>query len=153
MSKGLVLVVDLDAESREQTAKVLNGNGFETISTGLCVSHAINLVDESGPRPDIIVMDACHTCRSQGHPTTDLRVSCGIGEIPVVLLTARSGVEHHDCAFRAGVQKYLLKPCDPVELTLAIEELLERQRLADHHDADASEVAGLLSEARKATTA
>lgn len=123
MSKGKVLIVDLDGETLDQTTRALRESGFETLPTRGCVADVTRVIHG---RPDVIVMDACGNCRRRGGHRSDLRDHCAIGEIPVVLLTERCDVLDHDCAFKAGVQKYLLKPFDPLELEMAIEELLER---------------------------
>lgn len=123
MAKGTVLIVDQNDDSRGRTAGILSSAGFETISTHQCVADVLR---DTRERPDLIVLDACRRCHCRGRIEACLCIHCTVCEIPVIVLNASTRSEDHDCAFRAGVKKYLLRPCDPIELKLAVEELVER---------------------------
>ncbi|MDX2473031.1 MAG: hypothetical protein QNL91_04925 [Candidatus Krumholzibacteria bacterium] len=123
MSKGHILIVDQDIKALEHTTKTLREAGFDVVSSNHCVSEVTATVHTL---PDVVVMDACRNCASRGPVRSSEHGACGIGSIPTILLTERGDEVDHDCAFRAGVQKYLAKPCTDIELVLAIEELIMR---------------------------
>lgn len=49
-----------------------------------------------------------------------------LSKIPVIILTARSDKKTMDLSNSLGVEKYLNKPVDPLELKSAIEELVNK---------------------------
>jgi signal transduction histidine kinase/DNA-binding response OmpR family regulator/ligand-binding sensor domain-containing protein len=65
--------------------------------------------------------------------------------IPVVMLTARSGIADKLTAFRIGVDDYMVKPFDTQELMARVNNLLQRQ-YARRHWADAPEAATPMEE-------
>jgi DNA-binding response OmpR family regulator len=82
--------------------------------------------------PDVIVsdimmpgLDGCSLCRAlKSDPETDF--------IPVILLTAKSGLESRLEGLEGGADDYISKPFEPAELLLRIRNLLRaRARLKD----------------------
>jgi DNA-binding response OmpR family regulator len=124
MSNGRVLIVDRDAQMLAWSCTVLRRAGFETWPASRCAADVLSVLEAE---PDVVVMDACTSCVHAASWQRELRASCGIGRVPVVLFTARARTEDLQCAFVAGVEKYLVKPCEPHELVLAVEELVQRR--------------------------
>lgn len=78
--------------------------------------------------PDLIVsdvmmpgMDGYELCRR-------LRANTRTSRVPIILLTARGGIEEKKLGFEAGADDYLVKPADPAELRLRIAALLARSQ-------------------------
>lgn len=60
-------------------------------------------------------------------------------ELPVMILTARVGVDSRVEGLQAGADDYLTKPFDNAELTARVQALLRRARLPAVHTADAAQ--------------
>lgn len=54
-------------------------------------------------------------------------------DVPVVMLTARTGIEDQEAAWRAGLFDYVIKPFDESRLVEAVEAALAPDR---DHDAE-----------------
>jgi DNA-binding response OmpR family regulator len=71
-------------------------------------------------RPDAIVLDVMMP-RMNGYDVAErLRSDPEVGDVPIIMLTARTGDEDVLDGWRAGVDSYLTKPLD---LTLLFTEL------------------------------
>jgi DNA-binding response OmpR family regulator len=120
-----VLVVEDDREIRDLVRRYLERSGFAVHSTG-SGAEALRLLDPAGI--DLVVLDL-------GLPDIDglevlaaTRVG-GSGPrrgVPVVVLTARSGVDERIRGLAAGADDYVTKPFSPTELVLRVQAVLDR---------------------------
>jgi len=118
---GAVLVVEDDRELRELVRRYLQRAGHAVRTTG-SGAEAIALV--SGGGVDLVVLDL-------GLPDIDGREVLAAAradgrEVPVVVLTARSGVDDRIEGLRRGADDYVTKPFSPTELVLRVEAVLHR---------------------------
>jgi two-component system alkaline phosphatase synthesis response regulator PhoP len=118
---GAVLVVEDDRELRELVRRYLQRAGHAVRTTG-SGAEAIALVTGGGV--DLVVLDL-------GLPDIDgrevLTAARADGrEVPVVVLTARSGVDDRIEGLRRGADDYVTKPFSPTELVLRVEAVLHR---------------------------
>ncbi|AFY34389.1 PAS domain S-box protein [Calothrix sp. PCC 7507] len=121
-----ILLVDDQADVREFFSFALEQYGA-IVKTVASASAALKALAES--KPDILLSDI-------GMPEMDgymlLRevrkwsVAEG-GQIPAIALTAYAGEIDHRQALAAGFQKHIPKPVDPIELAVAIANLLGRK--------------------------
>jgi DNA-binding response OmpR family regulator len=123
-----VLVVDDDDDIRLLLHELLSGAGYlvETAQDGRAALRAFH----ENPT-DVVVLDLSMP-DLDGFETLDrLR---DLSDVPVILLTARSGEIDKVRGFRAGADDYVVKPFGRQELLARIEALLRRAPEATHLD-------------------
>lgn len=116
-----VLVVEDDPEIRDLLRRYLERADL-TVHTTASGAQAIQLAQAGGT--DLIVLDL-------GLPDVDglevLRAArAGDGHLPVVVLTARDGVDDRIHGLRSGADDYVTKPFSPTELVLRVQAVLNR---------------------------
>jgi DNA-binding NtrC family response regulator len=120
---GAVLVVDDEAYVRESLAAVLSRRGF-SVRTAASVAEAL--------APDNLAgLDAVVTDLKM--PESDgLALVKALAEreasLPVIVLTAYGTVDSAVECMRAGAHHYLLKPTDPVALSLVLERAIAHDK-------------------------
>jgi DNA-binding response OmpR family regulator len=119
-SGASVLVVDDEPMVREVVARYLERDGLHV--------HEIGDGDEAlrwlaGNRPSLVVLDIML-------PGTDglqiLRAVREVGDVPVILLTARAEEIDRVLGLELGADDYVVKPFSPRELAVRVRNLLRR---------------------------
>jgi CheY-like chemotaxis protein len=77
-------------------------------------------------RPDVVLLDVMMPVRDGWMVAEDIIGDPTISDIPIVFLTARAEQRDRARAHSLGAVGYLTKPLDPVGLSAAIEEILNR---------------------------
>jgi two-component system response regulator MprA len=116
-----ILVVDDDAPIRRMLGRTLDSAGYD-VALAVDGGDALAAIERSVP--DLLVLDVampgvdgiavCRRVRSRGLAT------------PVLLLTARDGVEDRVLGLDAGADDYLVKPFATEELLARVRALLRR---------------------------
>jgi DNA-binding response OmpR family regulator len=121
-----VLVVDDDDDIRLLLQELLSGAGYrvETAEDG----RAALRVFHENPT-DLIILDLSMPDLDGFETLERLR---DLSDVPVILLTARSGEIDKVRGFRAGADDYVVKPFGRQELLARIEALLRRAPEATH---------------------
>lgn len=116
-----VLVVEDDREIRDLLRRYLERADYVVHASGSGV-HALEQLAAGGI--DLVVLDL-------GLPDLDglevLTAAHESGDIPVVVLTARSTVEDRIRGLRQGADDYVVKPFSPTELVLRVQAVLHRR--------------------------
>jgi len=121
----LALVVDDERSVRDALSRALRSEGYD-VRLAASGGDALGfLTDQS---PDVIVLDV-------GMPGLDGLETCRLirakgDQVPILMLTARSGVSDRVAGLDAGADDYLLKPFALEELMARIRALLRRQTSA-----------------------
>jgi DNA-binding response OmpR family regulator len=115
-----VLVVDDDADIRLLLEELLRGAGY-AVETAQDGRAALRTFHESPC--DVVILDLSMP-ELDGFQTLE-RIR-DLSDVPVILLTARSGEIDKVRGFRAGADDYVVKPFGRQELLLRIEALLRR---------------------------
>ncbi|WP_049650449.1 response regulator transcription factor [Kitasatospora sp. MY 5-36] len=124
---GRILVIDDDPTVAEVVAGYLTRAGHH-------VDHAAD-----GPRglalarahqPDLVVLDLMLPGIDGLEVLRRLRGQAAGGELPVVLLTARSDEADRVLGLELGADDYVTKPFSPRELVLRVQSVLRRSRVA-----------------------
>jgi DNA-binding response OmpR family regulator len=119
MAPTLLLVED-ERKLRELVRSYLERGGFTVLSTG-SGAEAITLAASSAP--DLVVLDL-------GLPDVPGETVAGevrrIGQVPIVMLTARAAEEDRIAGLELGADDYVTKPFSPRELVLRIQAILRR---------------------------
>jgi two-component system KDP operon response regulator KdpE len=120
MRKHLILVVDDEPPIVRLVRSKLLADGYsvETAGSG---EEAIAFLDHE--RPDLIILDLMMP-GIDGFET--LRRVRAKSQVPVILLTARSGDADVSRGFHSGADDYLTKPFNPDELALRVAAVLRR---------------------------
>ncbi|MDG4773697.1 response regulator transcription factor [Solwaraspora sp. WMMD792] len=135
---GTVLVVEDDREIRELLRRYLERAGLQAHTTH-SGAEAVRLLDEGGI--DLVVLDL-------GLPDVDgldvLAAARADGDVPTIVLTARSGVDDRIRGLQHGADDYVTKPFSPTELVLRVQAVLHRLRGGATEPGPASYGAGRL---------
>ncbi len=115
-----MLVVEDERDIRELLRRYLEQAGLSVLTTATG-AEAIRLLT-SAP-PDLVVLDL-------GLPDVDgtdvLREVRALGNLPVVVLTARSAIEDRIHGLELGADDYVTKPFSPHEVVLRVQAVLHR---------------------------
>lgn len=118
--KPLILIIDDDPQIRELTAKLLEGNGFSTVTAGRTADADPIL---AGRRVDLILLDIMM-------PNEDGRQFCQrvrqTSKIPIIMLTALRDDIDRIVGLEIGADDYVTKPFTPLELVARIKAVLRR---------------------------
>lgn len=116
-----IMVVDDSITMRRAGERILARNDFEvmTAKDGL---DALNKLQEQ--IPDLMLLDI-EMPRMDGYElATAMKQSEKFKNIPIIMITSRTGQKHKDRAKAIGVDRYLGKPYQELELLENIKELL-----------------------------
>lgn len=108
-----ILVVDDEYANIFFLKRVLNGEGYETISASSGY-EALSLVEEN--RPDAILLDIMMPELSGLDVLKKLKENNSTSEIPVIMVSAKTESVDIENALDLGAIEYLRKPVDEVEL-------------------------------------
>lgn len=118
-----IVVADDEGDIRDLVAFKLRQSGHEVVAVAdgagavrACVEDVPDLVVLDVMMPGMSGLEACRALRL--HPT--------LGEIPVILLTARAQEVDIELGFDAGADEYVVKPFSPRELVSRVTAVLER---------------------------
>ncbi|HET7359852.1 MAG TPA: response regulator, partial [Rhodanobacteraceae bacterium] len=124
-ARPLVMVVDDSITMRKVSSRVLERNDFD-VSTAKDGLDAVEKLQERVP--DLMLLDI-EMPRMDGyelaiHMKNDPRLK----DVPIIMITSRSGEKHRQRALDIGVERYLGKPYQEAELIAQIRELLSGHR-------------------------
>ena len=108
-----VMVVDDSITVRKVTGRVLERHGMNVITAKDGVD-AVSLLQEH--HPDIMLLDI-EMPRMDGYELArHMRNSDELNDIPIIMITSRTGDKHRNLAFELGVKRYLGKPYQESDL-------------------------------------
>ncbi|HEY4369777.1 MAG TPA: Hpt domain-containing protein [Steroidobacteraceae bacterium] len=123
--RTFALVVDDSITVRRVTQRLLERNGMRVMTAKDGVD-ALSILQEH--LPDIILLDI-EMPRMDGYElASHVRADARLADIPIVMITSRSGEKHRARAIELGVNDYLGKPYQENQLLDAIEPLVEARR-------------------------
>ena len=124
----LVMVVDDSVTMRKVTGRVLERHSFEvaTAKDGLdALERMADIV------PDLMLLDI-EMPRMDGYElATAMKADPRLRNVPIMMITSRTGDKHRQRAFEIGVERYLGKPYQEVELMRNVFELLGLEHAGD----------------------
>jgi len=118
-----VLVIEDDRRSSAEIAAALGDHGFDV---ECAYTGRDGLLKATAEKYDAVVLDRMLPGDLDGLGVLATLRTIGI-EIPVLILSALSGVDERVRGLRAGGDDYLTKPFEFVELTARLEVLIRRQ--------------------------
>jgi DNA-binding response OmpR family regulator len=117
-----ILVVDDEPTMRALVRDVLEEEGHEVV---LAADGYAGLRLTESHRPDCVVLDVMMPGLDGHAVLTRLRSSAGGRHLPVVMLTAAADDAHAWQAWTEGVDYFLAKPFEPLELLRFLDHLFE----------------------------
>ena len=132
-----VLVVEDEPDIRELLNFTLTRAGFDVIPAETA-EQALTLIDTR--LPDLVVIDWMLPGMSGVDLAGRLRRDELTGQLPMIMLTARSEETDRLKGFDSGIDDYIAKPFSPKELLARIRALLRRAGMSDE---DVLERAGI----------
>lgn len=122
-TKGSVLVVDDNRDSREMLEDYLRHQGFD-VSTALDGADAVTLAELR--TPDVILMDLSMPGLIDGWEATRMirrRPACR--DAHIIAVTAHAFPAYHDLAMHAGCRAVVVKPVDLEKLSAMVHEFAQ----------------------------
>jgi DNA-binding response OmpR family regulator len=119
----LILVVEDDAATRSMLRAVLEEDGHRVLESD---GAAVGLHLFRTRKPDLAVLDVNLPDGDGMDLCRKMRSSPAQGSVPVIMLTAKSGMEDKLSGFDAGADQYLTKPICAKEFLMWVRALLRR---------------------------
>jgi chemosensory pili system protein ChpA (sensor histidine kinase/response regulator) len=117
-----VMVVDDSVTVRKVTGRFLEREGFRVITAKDGV-EALQLLQDH--IPDVMLLDIEMPRMDGFEVAKNIRTSSRLKDIPIIMITSRTGEKHRERAFSLGVNKYMGKPYQEDLLLSNINELLK----------------------------
>ncbi|MGH8501507.1 MAG: Hpt domain-containing protein [Gammaproteobacteria bacterium] len=116
-----VMVVDDSITIRKVTSRMLERNNFAVLTAKDGIDAVSQLHDSV---PDVLLLDI-EMPRMDGYElATYIRNNEQLRDIPIIMITSRTGSKHRERAMEIGVNRYLGKPYQENELLQNINEIL-----------------------------
>ncbi len=117
----LVMVVDDSVTMRKVTGRVLERHNYEVLTA----KDGVDALERMEERvPDLMLLDI-EMPRMDGYElAAEMRGDPRLRDVPIIMITSRTGEKHRERAFQLGVQRYLGKPYQEPELMRNVFDLL-----------------------------
>ena len=122
----LVMVVDDSVTVRKVTTRLLERNGIDVVTAKDGVDAIAQLQDT---KPDVMLLDIEMPRMDGFEVATLVRHDERLKDVPIVMITSRTGQKHRDRAMSIGVNAYMGKPFQEQELLQQIEEMLAETKV------------------------
>lgn len=121
MTKKTILIVDDQEPMVTILANILKKENYKVVSAAnglLGIQKAIEI------RPDLIIMDVMMPVKNGIDAIRELRQMDMFKSTPIIVLTAKGGLNDSHTAISVGANSFLAKPFSPGEILLEIGKLL-----------------------------
>ena len=125
MKTALILIVEDEAPQAEMIRYNLERSNFRTI-VAASATQALLLAEEEAP--DLILLDWMLPEMSGIEVCRTLRRHRELGDVPIIMLTARGEEEDKVKGLETGADDYLIKPYYPSELVARVRAILRRSQ-------------------------
>ncbi|TNE57376.1 MAG: sigma-54-dependent Fis family transcriptional regulator [Alphaproteobacteria bacterium] len=123
-----ILIVDDDPTQRRLLDGVLQKNNYKTVMAD-GGAKALDIVSSGSSTIDLVLLDLVMPEVDGFEVLSRLRPINP--ELPVIVLTAKGGVETVVEAMKAGAKDFVVKPASPERLIVSIQNALHRHQLSD----------------------
>lgn len=121
-----VMVVDDSVTVRKVTSRLIERQGWEVVTAKDGVD-AINQLQDI--YPDIMLLDIEMPKMDGFEVLSTVRRDERLKDLPIVMITSRTGAKHKEQAMELGVNNYLGKPFQEASLLSTIEEVLSKAHI------------------------
>ncbi|HET6783295.1 MAG TPA: response regulator [Pseudoxanthomonas sp.] len=124
----LVMVVDDSLTMRKVTGRVLERHNMEVLTA----KDGVDAVEKMAERvPDLMLLDI-EMPRMDGYElATAMKADPRFKDVPIVMITSRTGDKHRQRAMEIGVQRYMGKPYQELDLMRNVYDLLGIARVRE----------------------
>jgi chemosensory pili system protein ChpA (sensor histidine kinase/response regulator) len=121
----LIMVVDDSITMRKVTTRVLERAELDVITA----KDGLDAVEKLQEKvPDLMLLDI-EMPRMDGYElATYMRNDARLKEVPIIMVTSRTGEKHRQRALEIGVERYLGKPYQEADLLRHVQEILRMDR-------------------------
>ena len=119
----LVMVVDDSVTVRKVTSRLLERNGMNVLTAKDGVDAITQLQER---KPDVMLLDIEMPRMDGFEVATLVRHDEHLKDLPIIMITSRTGEKHRDRAMAIGVNEYLGKPYQESLLLETIQQLVKR---------------------------
>ena len=124
-----VFIIDDSLSVRRIMSNLIKNNGWNPIVAKDGV-EALEILQRSIKLPDVILLDI-EMPRMDGYElTSTLRAQQQFKDIPIIIVTSRSGKKHRDKAFELGANDYIVKPYQEEDLVALIKQITGRSDIS-----------------------
>ena len=123
-----VMIVDDSVTVRKVTSRLMERHGFEVLTAKDGVD-AMEQLQET--RPDIMLLDIEMPRMDGFEVLRSVRRDESMKELPIVMITSRTGDKHREQAIELGVDHYLGKPFQETNLMATIETILNQGNVGE----------------------
>jgi len=120
-----VMVVDDSITVRKVTSRFLERNELDVIQAKDGIDALTQLLDVI---PDVMLLDVEMPRMDGFELAINMRNDDRLKNIPIIMITSRTGQKHRDRAMNIGVNMYMGKPYNEIELLENIQTLLEADK-------------------------
>ena len=120
-SKTTILVVDDSVTVRKVTSRFLERQGFNVVLAKDGID-ALEILQET--TPDLMLLDIEMPRMDGFEVASQVRHNRRLQELPIIMITSRTGEKHRERAFEIGVNDYMGKPFQENQLLNKIQGLL-----------------------------
>lgn len=124
-----ILIVSSDAKLREILHFCFDGWGYDVT---LWDAHKEDIEAIKKISPDVIVFDVQSARANDLKICNALKSDCLASSIPIITLINKRHLRAHLLSLKYGVDDYLIKPPDPLDLRIRIEMAVRRFKLSFH---------------------
>lgn len=118
----LVMVVDDSVTVRKVTSRLLARQHME-VALARDGIDAMNQLQDSERLPDVILLDIEMPRMDGFEVASRVRSNPRLKEIPIIMISSRTGQKHRQRAFALGVHNFLGKPYQEIQLLKAIDDV------------------------------
>lgn len=130
-AKASILVVEDDHVSRKILCDSLSLLNYDVLSA----NNGIEALGYLGSKKyDLLLLDVMMPGLSGFELLMRIRLKHSPGELPVILVTAKSQLDDIHAGFRAGANDYIIKPFSMDELSLRVENMLKLKKVLPPDD-------------------
>ncbi|MDA0271776.1 MAG: Hpt domain-containing protein, partial [Proteobacteria bacterium] len=117
-----VMIVDDSVTVRKVTSRLMERQGFKVATAKDGVDAMSQLQDI---RPDVVLLDIEMPRMDGFEVLRSVRRDENLKDLPIIMITSRTGEKHKQQAMELGVNQYLGKPFQEANLLATIEEVIE----------------------------
>ena len=118
-----ILIVDDDLETLRLVGLILERGGYQ-IAAASSGQQALTMAHSESP--NLIILDIMMPEMDGYQVMKNIRQDPAISNIPVLMFTAKAGIEDKITGYETGVDDYLTKPIHPAELVAHVKAVLGR---------------------------
>ncbi len=120
-ARRLVMIVDDSVTVRKVTTRLLERQGYDVVTA----KDGVDAVEQlENVKPDLMLLDIEMPRMDGFEVTSHVRHHDLHQDLPIIMITSRTGEKHRERAFSLGVNNYMGKPFQEAELLANIETLL-----------------------------